>query len=95
MTALTKHPLYGRWRGVINRCENPNQPNYQNYGARGITICPQWRRSFLLFVLDMGDPPTLTHQLDRINNDGPYEPSNCRWATPSQQRSNQRPRGER
>lgn len=70
------------------RCHNPNNHNYKNYGARGISICKRWM-DFPSFLSDMGPKPHgLT--IDRINNEGNYEPGNCRWATTKQQRDNQR-----
>lgn len=70
------------------RCLNPKNPNFKDYGARGIRICTRWLPSFEAFLADMGDRPAgLT--LDRINNDGHYEPGNCRWATRKEQRANQ------
>lgn len=85
-----KTPTYTAWNGARNRCFNPNNKNYKDYGARGITMCERWN-NFLNFLQDMGEKPTgLT--LDRINNNGNYEPNNCRWATISQQNSNQRKR---
>lgn len=74
---------------MIQRCENVNRHKYRLYGGRGITVCARWRHSFLAFRADIGErPPGRT--LDRINNNGNYEPSNCRWATAVQQRRNRR-----
>jgi len=86
----TTHPLYSTWMGIRKRCYNPNHQNYRNYGARGIKMCDRWFSSFLLFVQDMGDKPTPSHTIDRINNDGMYEPSNCKWSTMKEQASNKR-----
>ncbi|MEY9421532.1 hypothetical protein ABIF69_007974 [Bradyrhizobium japonicum] len=77
---------------MIQRCTNPHTKAFKNYGGRGITICDRWRRSFEAFLADMGEPPD-GHTLDRKNNDGCYEPDNCRWATRAEQKLNQRPRG--
>ena len=80
------------YRGIIQRCTNPNQPHYERYGGRGVTICDAWRKSFEAFYADMGDPPTDQHSIDRIDNDRGYEPGNCRWATIEEQNANRRPR---
>ena len=82
----TNHPLYGRWALMWSRCTNPAHIGYQHYGARGITVCDRWK-VFEMFVEDMGERPPHT-SLDRINNNGNYEPSNCRWATKDQQHNN-------
>lgn len=83
---------YRIWTSMIQRCENPNDKGYPRWGGRGITICPSWRASFSTFLSDVGPRPTTNHSIDRINNDGNYEPGNCRWATAREQRLNQRPR---
>lgn len=82
-------PLYATRATMIARCYNPHNQKYKRYGARGITVCEEWRKSFLSFYTwahENGYRKGLT--LDRINNDGNYEPSNCRWATPKQQANN-------
>jgi hypothetical protein len=77
---------------MLERCRNPNHPQWKNYGGRGITVCDRWKRDYLAFEADMGVRPQPFLSIDRINNDGNYEPGNCRWATQSQQNSNQRRR---
>jgi hypothetical protein len=71
------------------RCNNKNNPNYHNYGGRGIQVCERWK-AFENFYEDMGDPPFKGANLDRINNDGNYEPSNCRWVTKKENQRNKR-----
>lgn len=85
----TSHPLFSTWAGMRLRCENPKASCYRNYGGRGITVCDRWL-DFWNFVADMGTKPSEDHSLDRINNDGNYEPSNCRWATRREQNLNKR-----
>ena len=87
----TKHKLYATWNNLKQRCYNKNNPSYIHYGGRGIKVCDRWLKSLENFIQDMGERPEGT-SIDRINNDGNYEPSNCRWATKSQQQINKRPR---
>jgi len=81
-------PEYFVWNSMRMRCEYPRTPEYPNYGGRGITVCDRWR-DFVNFFEDMGECPP-GHSLDRINNDGNYEPGNCRWATAFEQNRNKR-----
>lgn len=82
--------VYFAWHSMIDRCLVSYSTNFKNHGGRGITVCPEWADSFSAFLRDMGLPPSKKHSLDRINNDGNYEPGNCRWATAKQQCRNRR-----
>ena len=85
---LCNHPLYSRWRGMIQRCKDPSSKAYKYYGGRGIYVCERWR-SFPNFLEDMGDPmPTDGQMLERIDGEKGYEPSNCKWADRSSQMKN-------
>lgn len=83
-------PEYWAWIGMKRRCLNPKLKNYHHYGGRGIAVCDRWMDSFTNFLADMGMKPHKGYHLDRINNDGNYEPSNCRWASPSESAFNRR-----
>lgn len=86
---LTLSPEYGSWCKMKSRCYNKNNSRYYRYGERGIIVCERWINSFENFYEDMGNKPGEDYSIDRINNDGNYEKSNCRWATPKQQANNQ------
>lgn len=98
MRSKTKreHPYIWIWLAMLQRCYSKTHRAYRLYGARGIQVCDRWRFGtanldpLAAFAQDMGQRPSASHSLDRINNDGDYEPSNCRWATPLEQSRNNR-----
>lgn len=87
---LRQHPLYRIWDAMKQRCTNPNTSHFELYGGRGIKVCDRWLENFQNFLDDMGERPSPKHSLDRIDTNGNYEPSNCRWATSTEQILNRR-----
>jgi len=86
---MTDSPTWKSWKAMLDRCYGKNRPDGHIYKSRGIAVCEIWRGSFEAFLSDMGKRPSGT-SLERINNDGNYEPGNCCWATPEQQGRNRR-----
>lgn len=83
-------PEHYIWRGMIARCHSVKRKDYHKYGGRGISVCNVWRKSYALFLEDVGPRPSTKHQIDRIDTLGNYEPGNCRWVTSKENNSNRR-----
>lgn len=94
MSCKDENPIgykcYYTWQAMKRRCNNPRDKRYDDYGGRGIKVCERWSSSYEAFLEDVGLPPSDKHQIDRINNDGDYEPSNCRWVDRVQNARNKR-----
>ena len=83
-------PEYKAWSSMKTRCGNPNNNRWKYYGGRGISVCNEWVNNFSAFFDHIGPRPSPVHSIDRINNDGDYEPGNVKWSTPSEQARNRR-----
>jgi hypothetical protein len=91
---MSETRLYNMWCGMVQRCSDPNYKKYNDYGGRGIYVCKQWKR-FEQFYADMSHGYSSGLEIDRINNDGPYAPENCRWVTHQKNCNNRRVRNAR
>ena len=89
-TRRERHPLYYTWSGLKQRCLNTRHRDFHRYGGRGVSVCDRWRDSFEAFVEDVGEKPGPDFSLDRVDNNGDYEPGNTRWATRAEQNANKR-----
>ena len=87
---MSKHPAYGVWRSMIDRCRLPTHHAYHNYGARGVTVCAEWQASFGAFWADMGPTYAMGKTLERMDNSLGYAPGNCRWRSSRRQGNNKR-----
>lgn len=85
---LSRHPLHTTWLNIIQRCTNPSNKRFPQYGGRGITICESWRHDFARFLSDMGEKPSPLHTIERRNNNRGYSKDNCSWELPEVQANN-------